>query len=132
MLFPDIIFHSHLTSSHARKGIFAKRASPLCPRALYVLRQHYREAAAALPLFFFAVLALCCMLEVTAVRTSIRCGLQYAGKAAAETAYAKPFLLPGSIEQDLVQAAGADRLDRSLVEKRERRASAARDPACPW
>ena len=116
MLFPDIIFHSHLTSSHARKGIFAKRASLCVPARCMFCGSITVEAAAALPLFFFAVLALCCMLEVTAVRTSIRCGLQYAGKAAAETAYAKPFLLPGSIEQDLVQAAGADRLDRSLVE----------------
>ena len=95
MLFPDIIFHSHLTSSHARKGIFAKRASLCVPPRCMFCGSITVEAAAALPLFFFAVLALCCMLEVTAVRTSIRCGLQYAGKAAAEAAYEKPFLSAG-------------------------------------
>nr|WP_191383892.1 pilus assembly protein [uncultured Lachnoclostridium sp.] len=74
------------------------------------------EAALAMPLFFFAVVALCYLSEVMAIRTSIRSGLQYAGKAAAESAYERPLLLPGSIEQDLVKAVGEERLDRSIVE----------------
>lgn len=74
------------------------------------------EAAFAMPLFFFAVLALCYMSEVMAIRTSIRSGLQYAGKIAAENAYERPVLLAGSIEEDLINAVGAERLDRSVVE----------------
>ena len=74
------------------------------------------EAAFAMPLFFFAVLALCYMSEVMAIRTSIRGGLQYAGKIAAENAYERPVLLAGSIEEELINAVGAERLDRSIVE----------------
>lgn len=74
------------------------------------------EAALAIPLFFFAVLALCYLMEVMAIRTSIRSGLQYAGKTASESAYEMPVLMPGRLENDIVNAVGAERLDRSIVE----------------
>lgn len=73
------------------------------------------EAALAVPLFFFAVLALFYMLEVMSVRTSIRTGMQYAAKAAAEETYIKPTVTPGSLEADIVAAIGAERLERSIV-----------------
>lgn len=73
------------------------------------------EAALAVPLFFFAVLTLFYMIEVMAIRTNIRSGMQYAAKAAAEEAYSKPFVIPGGLESDLVNAVGAERLDRSIV-----------------
>lgn len=38
------------------------------------------EAAFAIPLFFLAVLALFYMMEVMSIRTSVRNGMQYAGK----------------------------------------------------
>lgn len=73
------------------------------------------EAALAVPLFFFAVLALFYMLEVMSVRTSIRTGMQYAAKEAAEEIYIKPMVTPGSLETDIVTAVGAERLERSIV-----------------
>lgn len=73
------------------------------------------EAALAVPLFFFAVLALFYMMEVMSVRTSIRTGMQYAAKAAAEETYIKPMVTPGSLESDIVEAIGAERLERSIV-----------------
>lgn len=73
------------------------------------------EAALAVPLFFFAVLALFYMMEVMSVRTNIRTGMQYAAKAAAEETYIKPMVTPGSLESDIVEAIGAERLERSIV-----------------
>lgn len=73
------------------------------------------EAALAVPLFFFAVLALFYMLEVLTIRTSIRSGMQYAAKRAAEEAYLKPQVTPGGLERDIVKAVGSERLERSIV-----------------
>lgn len=73
------------------------------------------EAALAVPLFFFAVLALFYMMEVMSVRTAVRNGMQYAAKEAAEEAYIKSVVTPGSLETDIVKAIGAERLERSIV-----------------
>lgn len=73
------------------------------------------EAALAVPLFFFAVLVLFYMLEVMSIRTSIRTGMQYAAKEAAEEAYINPMITPGSLEADIVEAIGGERLERSIV-----------------
>lgn len=118
MILPESIF-SYLYISHRQNYLICKRA-PLCiPPAYRTGKQKASitiEAALVMPFFFFALLALCCMLEVVSVRTSIRAGLQYAGKIAAEKAYERPFLIPGNLEEDLVSAAGSERLDRSIVE----------------
>lgn len=73
------------------------------------------EAALAVPLFFFAVLALFYMMEVMTIRTSIRSGMQYAAKQAASEAYVRRWITPGSLEADIVEAVGGDRLERSIV-----------------
>ena len=98
------------------KDFPATRRAPLCTPGKHTKGSITVEAALAMPLFFFAVLVLCYMSEVMAIRTSIRSGLQYAGKIAAESSYGKPLLLPRSIEKELVNAVGAERLDRSIVE----------------
>lgn len=73
------------------------------------------EAAIAVPLFFLAVVSLLYMMEITAIRTSVRSGLQYAGKKAAEEASVLPGVMPVKLERDVVHAVGAERLDRSIV-----------------
>lgn len=74
------------------------------------------EAAMAVPLFFFAVLSLVFWLEMQAIGTAVRCGLQYAGKKAAAQYGAVSVLTPASLEKDLVESVGAGRLERSMVE----------------
>lgn len=73
------------------------------------------EAAMAVPLFFLAVVSLLYLMEITAIRTSVRSGLQYAGKKAAEEASVLPGVMPSKLERDVVHAVGAMRLDRSIV-----------------
>ena len=56
------------------------------------------------------------LMEIMAVQTAVRSGLQYAGKQAAAKAYPVAALMPGQIESDVVNAIGAERLERSIVE----------------
>lgn len=105
---------SYFQLSHRQNYPIGKRVSFCIP--CFCSGSITIEAALVMPLFFFGVLALCYMLEVMSVRTSIRSGLQYAGKTAAQRAYEAPVLLPGQIESDLVSAVGKERLDRSVVE----------------
>lgn len=74
------------------------------------------EAVFCVPLFFYAAICLIWMLEMRAVQSAVRCGLQKAGKEAAAEFYELPFLLPSGLESDVVSAIGVDRLERSLVE----------------
>lgn len=73
------------------------------------------EASLAVPVFFFAILTFFYMFEVMAIRTSIRSGMHYAGKASAEKAYLISVVTPGQLEQDIVEAVGRERLERSIV-----------------
>ena len=74
------------------------------------------EAAAAVPLFFLAVLCLFYFMEVMTIRTSVRAGLQAAGKQAMQDAYILTAVTPAGLEKDIVRAIGAERLERSIVE----------------
>lgn len=74
------------------------------------------EAAMAVPLFFFATLALIFLLEMMAVQTSVRSGLQEAGKKLAVRAAEVTVVFPAELERDVVNSIGADRLERSIVE----------------
>lgn len=73
------------------------------------------EAAMAVPLFFFAVVCLLYLMEIMAVQTAVRSGLQYAGKTAAQEAYVTVMRSPSKVKSDVVNAIGADRLERSIV-----------------
>lgn len=73
------------------------------------------EAAMAVPLFFFAVVCLLYLMEIMAVQTAVRSGLQYAGKRAAQEAYATVTCSPSAVKSDVVNAIGARRLERSIV-----------------
>lgn len=74
------------------------------------------EAALAVPLFFLAVLCLIFLLEMQAIGTAVRSGLQSAGKKVAASSAAVPILIPSRVEQDLIESVGAVRLERSMVE----------------
>ena len=73
------------------------------------------EAALAVPIFFLAVVSLLYLMEIMALRTSVRCGLQYAGKIAAGEAYIVTAVMPSQLEKDVIHAIGADRLERSII-----------------
>lgn len=73
------------------------------------------EAAMAIPLFLFATVALLYLLEIMAVQTSIRAGMQYAGRQVAEEASYVTVLLPSEVEKNMISAIGAERLERSTI-----------------
>lgn len=73
------------------------------------------EAALAIPIFFLAVICLIYIMEIMAIQTSVKCATHYACKKAAKEVVAAPVLLPGKVTTDLVEAIGANRLDRSIV-----------------
>lgn len=74
------------------------------------------EAAMAVPLFFLAAVCLFYLMEMMVVSTAIRSGLQYAGKMTAQESCGTSTLLPSQVEAWMVDAIGADRLERSIVE----------------
>lgn len=73
------------------------------------------EAAMAVPLFLFAMVAILYLLEIMAIQTSVRAGMQYAGKEVAKEASCVTVLLPSEVEKALVSAIGAERLERSVI-----------------
>ena len=73
------------------------------------------EAAVAVPVFFLAVVTMLYLLEMMAVHTAVRSGLQYAEKKAAKESCVTQMLMPSRIENDLVYAVGEERLGRSIV-----------------
>lgn len=73
------------------------------------------EAAAAFPLFFFAAVCLVYLLEMMAVRTSVRAGMQAACHSYAQEASVCSLTVPSRLEEKIVNSIGAERLDRSIV-----------------
>ena len=73
------------------------------------------EAAIAVPVFFLAVITLLYLMEMMAVHTAVRSGLQYAGKKAAQETCVTQMLMPSRIENDVVHAIGEDRIGRSII-----------------
>ena len=91
---------------------FNRRASaPACKKGSITV-----EAALAVPVFFLAVISLLYLMELMAVRTSIRAGLQAAGKQAMQDACIISVLMPAQLEKDIVHAVGESRLERSIIE----------------
>jgi len=73
------------------------------------------EAAFAVPFFFFAVISLIYLFEIMSIQTSVRSGLTYAGKIVMEDSYPLAMINPGEIEEYMVNAIGAERLERSII-----------------
>lgn len=73
------------------------------------------ETAMILPFFLLAMICIIYMMEVMVIRTSIRSGMQYAAKNIAEKVYVLPVVSVNELEEQIIQAIGAERLDRSVV-----------------
>lgn len=110
MAFTDTTMFFNQNISHRHHCLLNKRA-PFCVSGSITI-----EAALAVPMFFLAIIALCYMMEVMSVRTSIRSGMQSAGKMAAREAYMKSVLIPGEIEKTVIESIGEERLEQSIIE----------------
>lgn len=74
------------------------------------------EAALAVPVFFLAVVSLLYLMEISAVRTSVRAGLHSAGRQLMQDACKATIIIPSKLENDIVHEIGLERLDRSIIE----------------
>lgn len=97
---------SNTTPSKKQK----ERASILHSKASVTI-----EAALTLPLFFFAALSLIYMLEIQAVRTTVRTAAHHAVKIAAQDAVLLPIVNPIKVNSDMVKLIGAGRMDQSII-----------------
>lgn len=75
------------------------------------------EASLTVPIFFFAVLCFCCLLEIMAIQLTVRSAVREVCKKTAEEAYLHPMLLPASMESDIVKIIGEERLNRSMIKE---------------
>lgn len=73
------------------------------------------ETSMAVPIFVFGVVCLLYLMEIMALQTSIRSGMQYAGKVLAQNASVVTVVIPSEMEKEIVNAIGAERLERSIV-----------------
>lgn len=88
----------HFKSSHCQNHQTTQRVSPRVSEAVFKIEKRKKgaagsvtvEAALAAPIFFFAIVSLFYIMEVTAVRTAVRGGMQYACREYAQKAYGKP------------------------------------------
>ena len=73
------------------------------------------EAALVVPIFFFAMLCLMYLMEITVIQTTMRTALHSVGKELAKEAYTTPLLSGHEVEQKLREQIGTDKLNRSMI-----------------
>ena len=73
------------------------------------------ETALVAPIFFLAVLSIVYLLEIMSVQTVMKSALQSAAKEVAEETYGNTFVIARSLEKRIVQQAGEDWLNESII-----------------
>jgi len=73
------------------------------------------EAAIVVPIFFFAILCIAYMFEITAIQISMRTALCAVGKEAARQAYTGVYFTSDELNERIVEQIGRERLERSVV-----------------
>lgn len=100
-----------LSSHDIKKDSPGRVSSSVCKKGSITV-----EAALAAPVFFLAVVSLFYLLEIMAIQTAVRAGLQAAGHKAAQELYPVARVSSSQLESDMVHAIGAERLEKSVVE----------------
>lgn len=73
------------------------------------------EAALVVPIFFFAMLSMVCLLEMMSIQTTMRNALHSAGKEIAQQAYNFPVISTYGIEQHVIKNVGIEKLDSNII-----------------
>lgn len=73
------------------------------------------EAAIVIPIFFFAMLCMACLLEMMSMQTTMRNALYSVGKEIAQQAYSSPMISTYGIQQHVIQNIGAEKLENSMI-----------------
>ena len=73
------------------------------------------EAAIVVPIFFFAMLCIVCLLEIMSLQTTMRNALYSVGKEIAQQAYSSPIISTYGIQQHVINNIGVDKLENSMI-----------------
>lgn len=110
---PEIVISQII---HHHSYHLSERASAHIPKKKLKKGSITIQLALVIPLFFLAVMCLLYFMEMMAIKTKIRVGMQYAAQYAAEKVVEVPILSSGKMEEKMVEAIGANRLDASIIE----------------
>ena len=73
------------------------------------------EAAIVVPIFFFAMLCMVCLLEMMSIQTTMHNALYSVGKEIAQQAYSSPMISTYGIQQHIIKNIGSEKLDKSMI-----------------
>lgn len=73
------------------------------------------EAAIVVPIFFFAMLCMVCLLEMMSIQTTMRNAIYSVGKEIAQQAYSSPMISTYGIQQHIIKNIGAEKIDDSMI-----------------
>lgn len=104
--------HYSLLANHFfhNKHIKSERASVFTSRGSLTL-----EAAVVVPIFFFAMLSLMCVLEMMGIKSTMQQALQSAGREISQQSYVVPVTTGFGLKQRIVKSVGEERIKNSLI-----------------
>lgn len=114
----NVIKQKIYTPNHTRKNSrrtspsLAKKRASICTS---VSGSVTIEAALAVPLFFFALIAILYLLEIMAVQCSINVGMHYAIEQLVEEVGTSYYVSDSEIEELIVEGVGAEKLENSII-----------------